>query len=165
MALYLQLKLGSLTVRFEGAIFEDGELPRAVDPELAGETTYSNEGGVSVNGSSFHPKHLWTWSVATRVILSTQPDLPDQVRELWSAYDELRRSGSNPQLELEDGTQYFFEASPRTRALATDASEITTSPGRIKYYSKYYVTFARPPVFQQGEGFTVQLAEGGIFSV
>ncbi|ESA38440.1 hypothetical protein N836_31360 [Leptolyngbya sp. Heron Island J] len=164
MALYLQLKLGSLTVRFKGAIFEDGELPRAVDPELAGETTYSNEGGVSVSGSSFHPKHLWTWAVATRTICVTQPDLPDQVRELWSEYDRLRRARLNPQIELEDGTQYFFENTPRTRALATDASEIATSTGRIKYYSKYYVTFARPPVFQQGEGFTIQLAEGDIFS-
>lgn len=162
--LYLQLTLGTLVVRFEGAIFEDGELPRTVDPEQAGETTYSAEGGVSVNGTANHPKHLWTWSVATRVICNTQPDLPDQVRELWSAYDELRRANSNLQMELEDGTQFFFESSPRTRALATNASEIATSTGRIKYYSKYYATFARPPVFQQGEGFTIQLAEGDIFS-
>ncbi len=65
---------------------------------------------------------------------------------------------------LEDCTQYFFEASPRSRALATGASEIATTTGRIKYYAKYYVGFERPPIFQIGEGFTVQLTEGGIFA-
>lgn len=162
MALYLQLTLDNLTVRFEGPIFEDGDLPRTLDPDQAGTVTSSAEGGTSINGSSFHPEHVWTWSVATRVILSTQPDLPDQVRELWSEYDEQRRAGNDPQIELEDGTQYFFESAPRTRALATGASEIPTSTGRIKYYAKYKAGFERPPVFQQGEGFTIQLREGDV---
>ena len=158
---YLQLKLGSLTVRFEGYIFEDGTLPRSLDSEQAGTITYSNEGGVSVDGTANHPKHLWTFSVATDIILLYQPTLPDQVRELWSEYDRLRRAGSNPSMEMEDGTQYFFEAS-RTRALATGASEIATTTG-VKYYAKYYAGFERPPEFQIGEGFTIQLREGVTF--
>lgn len=158
---YLQLRLGSLAVRFEGYIFEDGLLARTLDPGTSGTVSYSAEGGVSVDGSFNHPKHLWTFSVATDLIQIYQPNLPDQVRELWSEYDRVRRSGADPSMELEDGTQYFFEAL-RTRALATNASELTTTTG-VKYYAKFYVLFERPPEFQIGEGFTVQLREGLIF--
>ncbi|EKU98082.1 hypothetical protein Lepto7375DRAFT_7343 [Leptolyngbya sp. PCC 7375] len=160
---YLQLKLGSITVRFEGFIFEDGVLPRSISPEQAGTITYSAEGGVAVDGTANHPKHLWTFSVATDVIYQYQPSLPDAVRNLWAEYDEQRRAGNNPLMELEDGSQYFFESSPRTRALATGAAEIATTAGRIKYYAKFYAGFERPPEFQIGEGFTIQLREGAIF--
>lgn len=161
---YLQLKLGALTVRFEGYIFEDGDLPKTPDPDQYGTASYSGEGGLSVDGSSSLAKNLWTFSVTTDVIRQQQPDLPDQVRELEALYQSLRTTaGSDPQMELEDTSQYFFDVGSRTRALATGASEIATITG-VKYYPKYYAIFARPVEYQRGEGFTIQLAEGDIFS-
>ncbi|NEQ52030.1 MAG: hypothetical protein F6K11_18135 [Leptolyngbya sp. SIO3F4] len=154
---YLQLTLGSLTVLYQGYIFEDGQLPRTVDEDLVGTIEYSLNGGVYVTGAAVHPKHLWTFSIASLL----DQGLSDQTRELWSEYNRLRLAGSDPRMTLEDTSQYFFEAS-RTRALATNASEINTTTG-VKYYAKFYVYFERPPVFERGEGFTIQLKEGAIF--
>ena len=154
----LKLTLGSLDVTYQGFIFEDGLLARRIDQELAGTVEYSAYGGVALNGSPFEPKFVWTFSVAA---LQDQA-LADQTRELYAEYQRLKRAGSDPRITLEDTTEYYFEAGPRTRALATSASQIVTTTG-IKYHAKYYAYFERPPEFSIGEGFTVQLREGEVF--
>lgn len=156
----IRLTLGTLSVTFQGLIFNTDALPRTKDPSQFGEVSYSAYGGISQDGSPLVPRHTWTFSVAAL----GDSDLADQVAEIEEEFNRLKRANNDPKIEIEDTTAYFFEQSPRTRALATGASEIITSTGRIKYYAKYYAHFSRPVDFQLGWGFTVQLSESEIFS-
>ena len=154
----IKVTLGSLVVNYTGYRFEDGEKPRSLNPGHAPLVRRSINGSTALSGRNHVPGYLWTIAAAN---LTENGDLGQQTWELYSHFESERRAGNDPKLLVEDTTEYFFEDGPRTRALATGASEIATTTG-IKYYAQYYALFSdQPPVFNIGEGFVVQFEESG----
>lgn len=153
----IKCTLGVLSITYQGLIFEPEENARSINPAHTSSISRSIAGATAISGPRHVPGYIWTIALAGL----SDFDIVDQTFELYAEYERQRIAGLKPKVLIEDTTDYFFEASPRTRALATGASEIATTTG-IKYYAQFYAHFnENPPTTNIRGALVLQLEEAG----
>lgn len=150
----LKLTLGTLTVTLNR--FLDTKAPRS--QAIGASVDYAASGNAIISGALRNP-HIWTINTPLE---ATERRL---ILSIHAEQERLRIAGSDPSITLEDSIQEFHEATPRTRALATGASETTIATGFICYYAKFKgVISNQPEIVQLGKykALSFQILETGV---
>lgn len=107
--------------------------------------SYSAYGSPVREGTWFEPKHIW--NIEAR-LNATERLMLDRLYAYWLLSDP------KPAIILSDQTRQFTEPSPRTRALASGATE-TIADGMTSYFAQFQVEFGQEPKYSQDGAFVV----------
>ena len=104
---------------------------------VVGDTEYTIAGNPTDNGAAYEHKHIWE--------LESYVDASEyrKLHFLFQSADTARRSFGDYRVLVEDYVQPFEEISPRTRGLATGASEVSVDGG-LEYSASYYARIFPP---------------------
>jgi len=118
---------------------------------------FSASGTTVLDGPSYGPKFIWNF---TANLLHADRLKLRRMLALWLS------NKTNPWM-LEDYTEELAETSPRTRALATGATESDDGTTTL-YHAKYFAYPTQYPELSElnnaSELLVLQFTEGGIFS-
>lgn len=138
--------------------FLGDRLPRANNSQV--DVRVTSAGTPAIGGPTYRLKERW------------QIEAPCSEEDFFTLklmreeIDHRRRERlEQPYILLDDYTEQFEERLPRTRALATDATETLRpigTPTHVLYYARFRVWMPRKPEFQplgRGYGATFELQE------
>lgn len=138
----LDLSIAALSLSLKN--FTTDEYPRIGASGQENNVIYTATGSIAGNGKSHEPKHLWSINV---VCTATEEAL---LNLIWAEHDYLRRTNADANILVYDKTQYFYEQSPRSRALApttTATNYPTVSPTHVYYFAQFKAWMPERPKF------------------
>lgn len=138
----IDLSIANLNVSLE--LFDSGDYPRITAEGQDATVTFAPTGAVVGDGRVTEEKFLWD----VTVYCSEQQE--QLLRLIQAEHAARRRELGNANILLVDRTQLFEERYPRTRAIASDTSEIiypAATPTHVLYYAQFYAWMPQRPTF------------------